>query len=98
MHTVQQLQLELADARERSGSYSDESHLSQGKSKDLSNFSQNNGNQLDVNGSAASHANNGTLSNGNVNNSSSFASTGNATNQVGSLTIIVDFSIVSSVL
>ncbi|KAJ6672935.1 hypothetical protein OIU85_014189 [Salix viminalis] len=34
LHTVQQLQFELADARERSGSYADESHLSQSKHKD----------------------------------------------------------------
>ncbi|KAK9994869.1 hypothetical protein SO802_024572 [Lithocarpus litseifolius] len=33
MHTIQQLQLELADARERSGTYSDESRISQTNSK-----------------------------------------------------------------
>ncbi|CAK7324260.1 unnamed protein product [Dovyalis caffra] len=81
LHTIQQLQFELADARERSGSYTDESHLSQSNSKDMSNFSQNNGNQVDVNGTAASNANNGALSNGNADNASSFASTGNVPNQ-----------------
>ncbi|KAL9372053.1 hypothetical protein Peur_034297 [Populus x canadensis] len=78
LHTVQQLQFELADARERSGSYADESHLSQSNTKDESNFIQNNGNQLDVNGTAASIASNGALSNGNADNAQSFASTGNA--------------------
>ncbi|KAG6753595.1 hypothetical protein POTOM_041577 [Populus tomentosa] len=78
LHTVQQLQFELADARERSGSYADESHLSQSNTKDESNFIQNSGNQLDVNGTAASIASNGALSNGNADNAQSFASTGNA--------------------
>ncbi|KAJ4835902.1 hypothetical protein Tsubulata_006162 [Turnera subulata] len=78
LHTVQQLQLELADARERSGSYPD--NLSQ-NSKDISKFVQNNGNQLDLTGNGASNANNGGLPNGNADNSSSFASTGNASNQ-----------------
>ncbi|KAJ6764668.1 hypothetical protein OIU74_023531 [Salix koriyanagi] len=78
LHTVQQLQFELADARERSGSYADESHLSQSNTKVVSNFIQNNGNQLDVNGIAASIASNGTLSNGNADNAQSFVSTGNA--------------------
>ncbi|KAJ6687447.1 hypothetical protein OIU74_016185 [Salix koriyanagi] len=68
LHTIQQLQLELADARERSGSYTDETHLSQSNPKDVSSFSQNNGNQLDVNGTTASNANNGALQNGNADN------------------------------
>ncbi|KAJ6294776.1 hypothetical protein OIU76_022788 [Salix suchowensis] len=38
LHTIQQLQLELADARERSGSYTDETHLSQSNPKDVSSF------------------------------------------------------------
>ncbi|KAJ6340725.1 hypothetical protein OIU77_008475 [Salix suchowensis] len=81
LHTIQQLQLELADARERSGSYTDETHLSQSNPKDVSSFSQNNGNQLDVNGTTASNANNGALQNGNADNAPSFASTVNVPNQ-----------------
>uniref|UniRef100_B9IDL3 DUF7725 domain-containing protein n=1 Tax=Populus trichocarpa TaxID=3694 RepID=B9IDL3_POPTR len=81
MHTIQQLQLELADARGRSGSYTDESHLSQSNPKDVSSFSQNNGRQLDVNGTTASNANNGALQNGNADNALSFASTVNVPNQ-----------------
>ncbi|KAF9671041.1 hypothetical protein SADUNF_Sadunf12G0005600 [Salix dunnii] len=80
LHTVQQLQFELADARERNGSYADETRLSQSNTKDLSNFIHNNGNQLDVNGTAASIASNGALSNGNADNARSFVSTGNADN------------------
>jgi hypothetical protein len=92
LHTVQQLQFELADARERSGSYADESHLSQSNTKDESNFIQNNGNQLDVNGTAASIASNGELSNGNADNAQSFASTGNA-HQVSSISLWLFFPI-----
>lgn len=91
LHAMQQLQLELADARERSGSYSEESHLSQTNSKDISNFGQNNGNQLDVNVSVASSASNGALPNGNVDNASSFGSTGSASNQVRLLIIVIIF-------
>ncbi|EEF42783.1 conserved hypothetical protein [Ricinus communis] len=70
LHTIQQLHLELADARERNGSYPDESRISQTSPKDVSNFGQNNGNQLDVNGSGATSANNGALPNGNADNAS----------------------------
>ena len=83
MHTIQQLQLELADARERSGTYSDESRISQTNSKDVSQFGQSNGNQLDSNGGGGtSGGNSGVLPNGNSDNVSSFASTGNAPAQV----------------
>ncbi|GMY07603.1 hypothetical protein FCV25MIE_02842 [Fagus crenata] len=82
MHTIQQLQLELADARERSGTYSDESRISQTNSKDVSQFGQSNGNQLDANGGGGtSGGNSGVLPNGNSDNVSSFASTGNASTQ-----------------
>jgi hypothetical protein len=91
MHTIQQLQLELADARGRSGSYTDESHLSQSNPKDVSSFSQNNGRQLDVNGTTASNANNGALQNGNADNALSFASTVNVPNQVGFLVTMFFF-------
>lgn len=78
VHAIQQLQLELADARERSGSYSEDSRISQTSSKDMPTFGQNNGNQLDVNGGGASNSNKGALSNGN-----DLASAANPSNQVG---------------
>lgn len=80
MHAMQQLQIELADARERSGTYNDESNISQTSSKDVSQYGQTNGNQL---GGAASTGNNGTLSNGNPENAPSFNLTGNSSIQVG---------------
>uniref|UniRef100_A0A2P2L3Z6 Uncharacterized protein LOC8262233 isoform X1 n=1 Tax=Rhizophora mucronata TaxID=61149 RepID=A0A2P2L3Z6_RHIMU len=82
LHSVQQLQLELADARERNGPYTDESQMSGTKSGDVPKFSEDNGNQLNVNGSNAESADNGAMPNGNVDNISSFASTGNSSNQM----------------
>ena len=80
MHSLQQLQLELADARERSGTYNEESNISQTNSKDVSQYGQTNNNQL---GGAASNGNNGALSNGNAENVPSFNLTGNSSIQVG---------------
>ncbi|KAL4325063.1 hypothetical protein GQ457_11G032320 [Hibiscus cannabinus] len=80
LHTVQQLQLELADVRERNGSYIDESHMSQRKSKDLSQFGQNNGQQVDSNGSGAASANTAVISTGASDNVQSFVSASNAPN------------------
>ncbi|XP_056159568.1 uncharacterized protein LOC115680701 isoform X3 [Syzygium oleosum] len=51
VHTIQQLQLELADLRERCGSFTDESRIPQTNVKDVSQFGQINGNRLDSNGS-----------------------------------------------
>ncbi|KAK9291458.1 hypothetical protein L1049_019406 [Liquidambar formosana] len=81
LHTIQQLQLELADARERSGTYADESRVSQTNLKDSSQLGQNNGSQLDGNGSVTSTGNSGILPNGNADNVPSFVSTGNASTQ-----------------
>ncbi|XVF51072.1 hypothetical protein PTKIN_Ptkin04bG0154900 [Pterospermum kingtungense] len=81
LQTIHQLQLELADARERNGSYTDESHISQANSKDLPQFCQNNGNQVDSNGSGAKNSNTGVISNGASDNVQSFASAGNAPTQ-----------------
>lgn len=78
LHTVQQLQLELAEARERSSSYADESHRT--NSKDISQFGQNNGNHIDVNGSSTTSGNMSVL-NGNADNVQSFASSGNTSTQ-----------------
>ncbi|XP_022995573.1 uncharacterized protein LOC111491065 isoform X5 [Cucurbita maxima] len=77
MHSLQQLQLELADARERNGTYNEESNISQTNSKDVSQYGQTN-NQL---GGAASNGNNGALSNGNAENVPSFNSTVNSSIQ-----------------
>ncbi|XP_008234670.1 PREDICTED: uncharacterized protein LOC103333581 isoform X8 [Prunus mume] len=79
MHSIQQLQLELADARERSGTYTDESRIAQSNSKDASQFGQNNGNQLDMN---TSSGNTGAIPNGNSDDVQSFPSTGNASTQI----------------
>ncbi|TYJ12398.1 hypothetical protein E1A91_A11G347000v1 [Gossypium mustelinum] len=64
LHTVHQLQLELADARERKGTYSDESRITQANSKDLPQFGQHNGNQVDSNGSGAINVDTGVISKG----------------------------------
>ncbi|XP_054797383.1 uncharacterized protein LOC129302483 isoform X3 [Prosopis cineraria] len=84
LHAVHQLQLELADARERSGAYNDDSRMSQTSSKqNASQFGQDNGNQFDANGSSSSGGNNGLLPNENSDNGLPLASSGNASIQVG---------------
>lgn len=80
LHTIQQLQHELADARERSGTFTDDSHISHNNSKDATQFAPNNGNQLAANGGALS-GNTGILPNGNSDSAESFASSGNASTQ-----------------
>jgi len=84
LHTIQQLQLELADARERSGAYNDDSRMSQMNSKsNATQFGHENGSQFDLNGSNASGGNNGLLPNESTDNGVPFSSTGNASIQVG---------------
>jgi len=84
LHTIQQLQLELADARERSGTYNDDSRMSQMNSKsNATQFGHENGSQFDLNGSNASGGNNGLLPNESTDNGVPFSSTGNASIQVG---------------
>ncbi|KAL9432675.1 hypothetical protein AB3S75_027658 [Citrus x aurantiifolia] len=80
LHTIQQLQRELADARERSGTFTDDSHISHNNSKDATQFAPNNGNQLAANGGALS-GNTSILPNGNSDSAESFASSGNASTQ-----------------
>lgn len=70
LHTIQQLQLEMADARERNGTYTDESRTLIMKSKDGSPFGQDSGNQVDSNGASAINANAGVLPNGTSDNAS----------------------------
>ncbi|XP_068483557.1 stress response protein NST1 isoform X4 [Phaseolus vulgaris] len=82
LHTIQQLQLELADARERSGAYNDDSRMSQMNSKsNATQFGHENGSQFDLNGSNASGGNNGLLPNESTDNGVPFSSTGNASIQ-----------------
>ncbi|CAI9086942.1 OLC1v1020882C2 [Oldenlandia corymbosa var. corymbosa] len=78
MH-IQQLQLELAEARERN-TYSDKSHISPPNTKDVSQMGQSNGGQLEISGSSSTDGSFG-LPNGNGDNAS-FVSVGNASVQV----------------
>ncbi|KAL2339563.1 hypothetical protein Fmac_007503 [Flemingia macrophylla] len=82
LHAIQQLQLELADARERNGSYNDDSRMPQMNSKNnATQFGQENGSQYDLNGGNASGGNNGLLPSETTDNGPSFGSTGNASIQ-----------------
>lgn len=81
---MQQLQLELADAREKSGSYS------QINSKDASEVGQSNGSLLEVNGNGTPGENSASLLNGNVEGASSFVPGGNMPTQVS--VFILDFA------
>ncbi|XP_071725249.1 uncharacterized protein [Rutidosis leptorrhynchoides] len=80
IHTIQQLQLELAGARDRSGTYTEKSRMSH-ISNDGAQFGQTNETNLDLNGSAATSTNAEVLPNGSVENIQSFASTDNASIQ-----------------
>ncbi|XP_044508940.1 uncharacterized protein LOC123227883 isoform X1 [Mangifera indica] len=81
LHTIQQLRHELADARERNGTFTDESRVSQKISKDVPQFGENNGSQLDANGGGTMNSSAGPHPNANSDNASSFASSGNASTQ-----------------
>lgn len=77
LHTVQQLQLELEDARQRIGTSADELRVSNNSSQ----FAHA-ANHPEANGSLTSTGNSKALTNGNVENLSSYVSTGNASTQV----------------
>ena len=77
---IQQLQHELADARERSNTYSDASHVSQTNPRDVSQIGKSNSGHLDMSGSG-SPGESSSLPNGNADNAS-FVSVGNASVQV----------------
>ncbi|KAK4431275.1 hypothetical protein Salat_0889600 [Sesamum alatum] len=62
---IQQLQLELADIREKSGSHSDGSHASHTISNDASRLGHINGSQSEVNDNNSPIVNSGNLQNGN---------------------------------
>ncbi|KAL8095660.1 uncharacterized protein LOC141689790 isoform X4 [Apium graveolens] len=81
VHTIQALQIELAELRERSGTYSDESRASQSNLKDASQSGNNNGSQLDTGGNAQVRESS-TLPNGKLENDSSM-SQGTASGQAG---------------
>lgn len=87
MHAIQQLQHELADAR--NGTFTEEARLAQKDSKDVTQFGQSNGNQLDVNGGGATNTNSVVLPNGIADNAASYVSSANASTQVGVLMVIV---------
>ncbi|XP_010940952.1 uncharacterized protein [Elaeis guineensis] len=78
LQAIQQLQLDLAEARERSGMYKDNSRVPHENSKDSSSYVQSNGNQINANVSGTSNGNMGFLSNGNLDGGSSFISASNA--------------------
>lgn len=62
---IQQLQLELVDAREKSGIQLDESHVSHANSNDVSQVRHANGSPLEVNDSNLPKPDIGNLQNGN---------------------------------
>lgn len=82
MHTIQALQIELADLRERNATSTDESRAIESNIKDASQSGNNVGNQLNISGDSQTH-DSGTLSNGNLENDLSSLSQGNASGHVG---------------
>lgn len=82
VHTIQALQIELADLRERNATSTDESRASESNIKDASQSGNNVGNQLNVSGDPQTH-NSVTLPNGNLENDLSSLSQGNASGHVG---------------
>lgn len=82
VHTIQALQIELADLRERNATSTDESHASESNIKDALQSGNNVGSQLNVSGDAQTH-DSGTLPNGNLENNLSLLSQGNASGHVG---------------
>ncbi|KAL2527526.1 hypothetical protein Adt_12580 [Abeliophyllum distichum] len=79
---VQQLQVELANVREKSGSNSDGSRVSQTGLKDVSDVGRSNGSQ--VNGNFMPLENSGSLQRENAESTSSFPSGGNTSMQAAS--------------
>ncbi|GAB2293925.1 hypothetical protein Dimus_028139 [Dionaea muscipula] len=81
VQTIQQLQLELAAAREKSGQFNDELRISQTNLKDVSHFVQNNGSHCEADGAGTPNGSAAGLQNGNSGNSESFVSSGNVFTQ-----------------
>ncbi|KAL8093311.1 hypothetical protein AgCh_035262 [Apium graveolens] len=82
VHTIQALQIELADLRQRNATSTDESRASELNIKDALQSGNNVGNQLNVSGDCQTH-DSGTLPNGNFENDLSSKSQGNASGHVG---------------
>ncbi|KAL8127735.1 uncharacterized protein LOC141721537 isoform X2 [Apium graveolens] len=82
VHTIQALQIELADLRQRNATSTDESRASELNIKDALQSGNNVGNQLNVSGDCQTH-DSGTLPNGNFENDLSSQSQGNASGHVG---------------
>ncbi|XP_058104943.1 uncharacterized protein LOC131248608 isoform X2 [Magnolia sinica] len=82
MQTIQQLQMELAEARDRNGIYTDDSRTahanSHANSKESSPYVQNKGNQFSVNEGGPLSGNSGILPNGNIDRAVPFVSADNA--------------------
>ncbi|KAF3794234.1 hypothetical protein EJ110_NYTH01090 [Nymphaea thermarum] len=74
MQTIQQLQAELAEARERCGVYNEDVSVARVNEKDSSQYVQKKGNQFDVKDGAGSSSNSMVLPNGNTESSPPFAS------------------------
>ncbi|KAL8099470.1 hypothetical protein AgCh_031922 [Apium graveolens] len=82
VHTIQALQIELADLRQRNATSTDESRASELNIKDALQSGNNVGNQLNVSGDCQTH-DSGTPPNGNFENDLSSKSQGNASGHVG---------------
>lgn len=82
LQTIQQLQLELAEARERNGIYTEDSRMALSNSKDVAPYVQNKGNQFSVNESGTLNGNSGIIPNGNLDGAPPFVSSGNGSTKV----------------
>ncbi|XP_006845533.2 uncharacterized protein LOC18435425 isoform X1 [Amborella trichopoda] len=71
LHTIQQLQLELAETRDRNGNFSENGRISRANTKDTTAY-QNKGNQFDANEANGLNGNLGILTNGDIENGSHF--------------------------
>ncbi|KAF5185627.1 hypothetical protein FRX31_024787 [Thalictrum thalictroides] len=78
LQAIQQLQLELAEARQRNGIYTDESSLDRANSEEASSFGQTKGTQFTVNEDGTISSNLGVVSNGNLDDYQPFAAIANA--------------------
>ncbi|KAI3907284.1 hypothetical protein MKX01_021450, partial [Papaver californicum] len=77
LQVIQQLQLELVDARERSGVYADDLVRPASKTNETLTRTQNKGNQISVNGGSPPSGNTSVHPKGNVEDFQAAASTGN---------------------
>ncbi|PIA48790.1 hypothetical protein AQUCO_01300014v1 [Aquilegia coerulea] len=78
LQAIQQLQLELAEARQRSGIYTDESSIDRANSEEASSFGQTKGTQFTVNEDGTISSNPRVVPNGNLDDYQPFAAFGNA--------------------